>query len=207
MKIQLPTNEDKFHEQILGFFNFGIGLTPQELKVLAKIISLNLEYKELPEEKRIKYIFSSEVRKEVCQELKISAQNFNNILTRLKKKTFFSTPVLDEDYKVPKALLIETPKDKFSIVIDFLPDHELLSTKSNPDTPDKTEVEIAPKIEEEEKEQKVQPKEYVLESLPHIGVVTYNEKFEAWQDANGNFFPKHLKVIPYHNERLPEESS
>ena len=93
LRIQLPTNKDKIYDQIVGFFNFAMDLSQQERRVLAKIIKLNHEYEALPVEQRVKFIMSTDMRKEMRTELSMSEANFNNIVSRLKKKTFFASPL------------------------------------------------------------------------------------------------------------------
>ena len=46
-----------------------LNLTPQERNVLAELVSLNNEYEALPEDKRAKFILSTDVRKEIREDL------------------------------------------------------------------------------------------------------------------------------------------
>lgn len=86
--ITLPTNDSKIYKQILAFLNFMLELTPQEREVLSELIRLNQEYEALPEDKRAKFILSTDMRKEIRELLEIEEKHFNGIISRLKKKSF-----------------------------------------------------------------------------------------------------------------------
>ena len=74
--ITLPTNDSKIYKQILAFLNFMLELTPQEREVLSELIRLNQEYEALPEDKRAKFILSTDMRKEIRELLEIEEKHF-----------------------------------------------------------------------------------------------------------------------------------
>ena len=95
--ISLPTNNKKIYRQILAFMNFMLNLTPQERNVLAELVSLNNEYEALPEDKRAKFILSTDVRKEIREDLDIQEKQFNVIISKLRKKTMFGKPLINDN--------------------------------------------------------------------------------------------------------------
>ena len=89
--ITLPTNDSKIYKQILAFMNFTLGITPQEREVLAELIKLNHEYEGLPDDKRAKFILSTDMRKETREKLKIEEKQFHVIISKLSNKTYFGS--------------------------------------------------------------------------------------------------------------------
>ncbi len=118
--ITLPTNDSKIYKQILAFLNFMLELTPQEREVLSELIRLNQEYEALPEDKRAKFILSTDMRKEIRELLEIEEKHFNGIISRLKKKSFLGTPIMDENNIIHKELLFKPDKDGFKIEINLI---------------------------------------------------------------------------------------
>jgi len=118
--ITLPTNDSKIYKQILAFLNFMLELTPQEREVLSELIRLNQEYEALPEDKRAKFILSTDMRKEIRELLEIEEKRFNGIISRLKKKSFLGTPIMDENNIIHKELLFKPDKDGFKIEINLI---------------------------------------------------------------------------------------
>ena len=113
--ITLPTNDSKIYKQILAFLNFMLELTPQEREVLSELIRLNQEYEALPEDKRAKFILSTDMRKEIRELLEIEEKHFNGIISRLKKKSFLGTPIMDENNIIHKELLFIFSGSKYSL--------------------------------------------------------------------------------------------
>lgn len=144
--ISLPTNSKKIYRQILAFMNFMLNLTPQERNVLAELISLNNEYEALPEDKRAKFILSTDVRKEIREDLDIQEKQFNVIISKLRKKTMFNKPLINEDNILHSELQFKPDSDGFRIEVNLVMTAEIKKAK----------VEIVEKI----KEEKVPPKEY-----------------------------------------------
>ena len=118
--ITLPTNDSKIYKQILAFLNFMLELTPQEREVLSELIRLNQEYEALPEDKRAKFILSTDMRKEIRELLEIEEKHFNGIISRLKKKSFLGTPIMNENNIIHKELLFKPDKDGFKIEINLI---------------------------------------------------------------------------------------
>ena len=162
--ISLPTNSNKVYRQILAFMNFMLNLTPQERDVLAEIISLNNEYEALPEDKRAKFILSTDVRKEIREDLDIQEKQFNVIISRLKKKMLFSKPLINDKNILHSELRFKPDSDGFRIEVnlvmtatpvkpkDIIEDAEIIGEEIK-------EEEI---VKEEKKENKTKkpPKEY-----------------------------------------------
>jgi hypothetical protein len=156
--ISLPTNESKVYRQILAFMNFLLNLTPQERDVLAELIRLDNEYAALPKDKRAKFILSTDVRKEIRDLLNIQEKQFNVILSRLKKKTFFGKSLIDENNYIHNELLFKPDSDGFRFEVNFV----MTRVKPQP-IPEPEPISDAEIIEEKPKEIKKKPqppKEY-----------------------------------------------
>ncbi len=144
--ISLPTNNKKIYRQILAFMNFMLNLTPQERNVLAELVSLNNEYEALPEDKRAKFILSTDVRKEIREDLDIQEKQFNVIISKLRKKTMFGKPLINDNNVLHSELQFKPDSDGFRIEVNLVMTAEIKKAK----------VEVV----EEIKEEKIPPKEY-----------------------------------------------
>jgi hypothetical protein len=118
--ISLPSNQSKIYKQILAFMNFMLNLTPQERDVLAEIIKLDNEYSMLPEDKRAKFILSTDMRKEIRELVKLEEKQFNVIISRLKKKLLFTRPLLDDNNILHPELRYKPDQEGFKIEINFV---------------------------------------------------------------------------------------
>jgi hypothetical protein len=118
--ISLPTNESKIYKQILAFMNFLLDLTPQERGVLAEIIRLDNEYSMLPKDKRAKFILSTEIRKEIRDNVDLKEKQFNVVLSRLKTKTFFGKLILDDNNYIHPDLSFKPDSDGFKFEVNFV---------------------------------------------------------------------------------------
>ncbi len=118
--ISLPTNKTKIYRQILAFMNFMLNITPQERDVLAELIRLDNEYAALPQDKRGKFILSTDMRKEIREELSIEEKQFNVIISRLKKKLLFNKPLLSENNAIHQELLFNPDEEGFRIEVNFV---------------------------------------------------------------------------------------
>jgi len=120
--ISLPTNSSKIYRQILAFMNFLLNLTPQERDILAEIIMLDNEYEALPQDKRAKFILSTDMRKEIREKLNIEEKQFNVILSRLKssKKSFMGRSILDENNILHPELKFKPDQDGFKFEVNFV---------------------------------------------------------------------------------------
>jgi hypothetical protein len=118
--ITLPTDDSKIYRQILAFLNFSLEATPQERDVLAEIIQLNNEYEALPAKQRAKFILSTDMRKETRERLDIEEKQFNTILSRLRKKVIFGSPVFDDDGILNKVLEFRPDSEGLKIEINLV---------------------------------------------------------------------------------------
>ena len=120
--ISLPTNQSKIYRQILAFMNFMLNLTPQERDVLAELIRLDNEYEALPQDKRAKFILSTDMRKEIRELLNMEEKQFNVILSRLKsdKKSFMGKPLIDENNIIHPELKFKPDDQGFRFEVNFV---------------------------------------------------------------------------------------
>lgn len=147
--ISLPTNQNKIYKQILAFMNFMLNLTPQERDVLAELIRLDNEYAALPEDKRAKFILSTDMRKEIRDLVKIEEKQFNVIISRLKKKLLFNKPLIDDNNLLHPELRYKPDQDGFRIEVNLV----MTSTPTTAPAPSFTETleeEITTNHEEEQ---------------------------------------------------------
>jgi len=131
--------------------NFMLGLTPQERDVLAELISLNNEYEALPEEKRAKFILSTDVRKEIREDLGIAEKQFNVIISKLRKKTMFNKPLIDDKNILHPELRYKPDTDGYRIEVNLV-------MTANPPKEEKPKEKV--KIKEEKKKEVAPPEEY-----------------------------------------------
>lgn len=134
--ISLPTNQNKIYKQILAFMNFMLNLTPQERDVLAELIRLDNEYAALPEDKRAKFILSTDMRKEIRDLVKIEEKQFNVIISRLKKKLLFNKPLIDDNNLLHQELRYKPDEDGFRIEVNLV----MSSTPTTAPAPSFTET-------------------------------------------------------------------
>ena len=156
--ISLPTNQSKIYRQILAFMNFLLNLTPQERDVLAELIRLDNEYSALPRDKRAKFILSTDVRKEIRDLLSIQEKQFNVIISRLKKKTFFGKSLIDENNYLHSELLFKPDSDGFKFEVNFV----MTTVEAKPVEVQEpiSEAEIIEEKPKETKKKPQPPKEY-----------------------------------------------
>lgn len=100
--------------------NFMLNLTPQERDVLAELIRLDNEYSALPEDKRAKFILSTDMRKEIRDLVKIEEKQFNVIISRLKKKLLFNKPLIDDNNLLHQELRYKPDQDGFRIEVNLV---------------------------------------------------------------------------------------
>ena len=155
--ITLPTNDSKIYRQILAFMNFMLNITNQEREVLADLVRLNHEYEALPPEKRAKFILSTDMRKEIREELDIEEKQFNGIISRLKKKNFFNEPILNEENIIHSGLLFKPDKEGFKIEINLVSKQNITTTTKPPKPKAKTKVKTKPEVSPKEEPKKLAP--------------------------------------------------
>lgn len=115
--IQIPTNNTKIYQQILAIMNFIIDATDQERQVLSELIRLNNEFDALEETKRAKFILSTDMRKEMRENLDIQEKQFNTLISRLKNKELFGKPFLSKEGVLHPELLFKPDDEGYEIVI------------------------------------------------------------------------------------------
>lgn len=145
--ISLPTNPSKIHRQLLAFMNFMLNITPQERNVLAELIRLDHEYEALPQDKRGKFILSTDMRKEIREELKIEEKQFNVIISRLKKKLVMGKPLLGENNSIHPELLFKPDHEGFRIEVNFV--NTITAPKSSKTFNEELDEQIMEKHQEE----------------------------------------------------------
>ena len=138
--INIPSDDSRIYKQLLAFLNFLIGATDQERDVLAELIKLNHEYSGLPEDKRAKFILSTDMRKETREKLDIEEKQFNGLISRLKGKNYMGEPLLDADGIINKKLLFEITDEGLSISINMIKSRQPLQR----DEPKEEEVVSSP---------------------------------------------------------------
>lgn len=158
--ISLPTNQNKIYKQILAFMNFMLNLTPQERDVLAELIRLDNEYAALPEDKRAKFILSTDMRKEIRDLVKIEEKQFNVIISRLKKKLLFNKPLIDDNNLLHQELRYKPDQDGFRIEVNLV----MSSTPTTAPTPSFTETLDEAIIEKHE------------ETVQHVDTMTWGNE-------------------------------
>lgn len=141
--VQIPTNEDKIYKQILSVMNFLFEATEQERDVLAELIKLNKEYEVLEEEKRAKFILSTDIRKEIREKLDIGDKQFAGLISRLKSKnTFDGEPFINKKGVVHPSLLMFPNEEGYEITISLRINKEIIA-------PEKKETKTKTKLKKE----------------------------------------------------------
>jgi hypothetical protein len=102
--------------------NFMLNLTPQERDILAELIRLDNEYEALPQDKRAKFILSTDMRKEIRELLNMEEKQFNVILSRLKsdKKSFMGKTLIDDNNIIHPELKFKPDNDGFKFEVNFV---------------------------------------------------------------------------------------
>lgn len=118
--ISLPTNLNNVYLQFLAFMSFALDLSPQERDVVAEIIKLDNDYEMLPADKRGKFILSTDMRVEIREKLKINEQQFNVIISKLKKKTFLGQPLFDDNNCIHTFLKIKPDNEGLTLEVNFV---------------------------------------------------------------------------------------
>jgi|TARA_R110000851_G_scaffold36063_3_gene94395 hypothetical protein len=119
--INIPTNNEIIHRQVLEFLLVGSDFSPQEKDVIAEYIKLNDDFSALPIERRLKFIFSSDIRKEVAEKLGMTdANQVSTVISKIKKKDYLGSAIFDEDNKIMDALLFKPGNNEgFQVTINF----------------------------------------------------------------------------------------
>lgn len=146
--ISLRTNEKKIYKQILTFMNFALNLTKQEIDLVAEVVKLNNEYEALPEDKRFKFIFSTEMRKETCVKIGLADKQFNTVLSNIKKKKYLvnGLPIIDDENMLNEALMYKPSTEGFFIEVNLINTEPEKAFVPNPSLEKKMSTEIPPTI-------------------------------------------------------------
>jgi len=93
-KIPIKTNKNKFYRQFLELFRslppFN-ELRSREIDVLSEIMVQNNKYSNIQSSTRSLVIFSTEVRKEMRDNIGVSEEIFNNNLSGLRKRKLLTS--------------------------------------------------------------------------------------------------------------------
>ena len=180
--ISLPTNQSKIYRQILAFMNFMLNLTPQERDILAELIRLDNEYEALPQDKRAKFILSTDMRKEIRESLNMEEKQFNVILSRLKsdKKSFMGKPLIDDKNVIHPELKFKPDDQGFRFEVNFV----MTTLQTPPKLSEEQTVEIPQETKVETPEQEAitatAPIEYKHDASQ--APVIEEEEFDIWLD-------------------------
>ena len=89
--IEIPTNENLIYRHIIEFLLIGTSYSNQEKDVLAEFIKLSNDYSALPVDKRNKFIFSQEMKKEVAVKLGMKEwRQVSTVISTIKSKDNFT---------------------------------------------------------------------------------------------------------------------
>jgi hypothetical protein len=117
LKIPIKTTQQRFYREFLELFRslppFN-KLRTREIDVLSQIMYQNNKYKNIQTNTRSLVIFSTEVRKEMREQLNISEEIFNNNLSGLRKNKLIS-----EDTKLMPFLESILFDDNFELQFNF----------------------------------------------------------------------------------------
>lgn len=86
--VKVNTDKLGFSKAYLTLFNGSLKLTDRELDLLALLLDKYLEFRDqgLKEPFLTKFVFSTDVKRDIQQELDINSQYFQNIISNLAKK-------------------------------------------------------------------------------------------------------------------------
>lgn len=166
--ISLPTNGEKIYKQILTFMNFALDLTKQEIDLVAEVVKLNNEYQALPENKRFKFIFSTEMRKESCNKIGLTDKQFNTVLSKVKKKMYLINrlPIINELNELNPGLMFKPSSEGFFIEVNLV-NTQIKSIVEKPVIveSENKEVVLNPPISDFSKPEEFSQKETVKENI------------------------------------------
>jgi len=165
-KLALPFVGGQVYRQVVAFLNFSLNLSPQEQLVLAKLIEYNIEYSSIEENKRAKFILSTEIRQEIYRDLGMKSTAFSQVLKRLKTKKFFGKEILSESGVLNKTLIIEPSEEGIELGLILTRKEEPAKAvyptptpipKPTPSVPEEIIDEVLPIKEEQEIESVAKP--------------------------------------------------
>lgn len=118
MNIAIPvTRSTKFNWIVdtLSVMSPFSELRPKEREVLAELLKLNNELKNIPDNQRNLLLFHADNKKIMAENIGISVDGFYNIIMSLKKKGIITTEGIDKKYLIPN---IESITFKFILTDD-----------------------------------------------------------------------------------------
>jgi hypothetical protein len=128
MDIVLKTELKKSFRQYLEILQPMVGYTSKEADILALFMYHNYINQDIPERIRGEYLFSTNTRKTIREELDMSIGSFNNNMSSLKKTIL-------KDNKLPKKLDVFPEQTKNGLILPlkfyFLVQDAKNSTENN----------------------------------------------------------------------------
>lgn len=94
-KIHVPSSGETFIDAMSLLIEPS--LTRQEKKFLAHVLTMNIEYRQLPMEQRMSFLLSSSTKKKMSLDLDLKTTQISNLIKSLQKKRLFEEPLLEED--------------------------------------------------------------------------------------------------------------
>ena len=82
-------------------------LNNREKQVLAELLYVDYELRQLEERRRNKLIFDYDTRREIGQKLSISSNSIYNIMSSLKKKGFIGERTLKKSFEYTDEIIIK----------------------------------------------------------------------------------------------------
>lgn len=166
--IVIPSNDNKVYRQVLAVLRFISNLSDQENDTLSQLIKLNYEYLALPEDRRAKFLLSTEMRKEMRTAANIEEKQFNGLIARLKKKSFMGAPILSEEGVLNPNLFFKPDDEGFKIEVIF---------KFVADDKQKSSAVLVPTVEQEP----------VQETVPTVSEEIQPGRPEGYVDEDNDF--------------------
>jgi len=110
-------NKEKFFKMWLMILQPFLKLRNKEIEILSKIlyhrylISLEVKNKEMLDE----LLFSSKIKKQICTELSMKDEDYNNLLSCLRKKKI----IIERSVNKQIIPIISEPFDNFKLVYNI----------------------------------------------------------------------------------------
>lgn len=121
MVINIPTSSDRIYEQYFTFMNPFFNLTPNEIKLVAAMLTLYKETEGAKETIRWGYVFSKEGKDFIERQSGMNKNQITLTLSGLNKKTYQGQPILlKEPYKALHPVICIDPTESPTITINFV---------------------------------------------------------------------------------------
>jgi hypothetical protein len=122
--ILVPSDKKKVYLQYLTFLNPFLNLTNNEAKVVAEILYYYKQSEGAKEHIRWDWVFSTETRKKIKEDLDMTDSTFNTVLNKLRSKSIITENSLNKN-------MIIDPDDDFEIVVKFKFNNETRVKENN----------------------------------------------------------------------------